>query len=313
MKNISEDRGNGFKSLTFRWELLLGFLIFTFVIAWAEWPLLSLKNDVFPVTADGMGHLAKIKYIADCFKDWQWPAWFPYWYNGSTGMQYYPPLSYLLLVPIQILFNNTMVTFKFFAFLSLFIGTVGVWYFCYRFIGPWVGIWGGVLYALQPFLIRLIFIHGEVAQGPVLALSPWFLFFTFVFFKMKSRTNWLILCLVFILLILTHFIYAFLVAIGVSILIISLYLFKIIEIDKLLMWFLAIIVSVGLSSFWWVSGASQIEMQGVSYLWVGWLGIGLSLLTLLITVLIYRNFNRFNELIETAVSRTRRFVESVGY
>ncbi|MHB8919147.1 MAG: 6-pyruvoyl-tetrahydropterin synthase-related protein, partial [Desulfocucumaceae bacterium] len=175
----------------FRFELLTCSVILATAIIFSMWPVFSAPSNVYPATVDGMGHLTKVKYIADCFKELKWPSWFPYWYNGATVMQYYPPLSYLLLAPIQMIFDNVMITFKFFLFSTQFIGSLGVWYFCHRFIGSWVGIVGGLLYALQPFLLRSLLLSGVVAQGPIYALTPWLLVLTLLFIDKIMPLRWL--------------------------------------------------------------------------------------------------------------------------
>jgi len=213
-----------------------------------------------------MGHLTKIKYIADCLKNSQWPSWFPYWYNGSTVIQYYPPLSYLLLVPVQIVFDSVMITFKFFLFFSQFIGALGVWYFCYRFIGPWIGIIGGIFYALQPFLLRSLLLSGVIAQGPVFALTPWLLFFTVLLFEKITPVRWLLVCVTVALLILSHPMHAFLVSLCTGVVVAVLFIQRKNNFAGVFVWIAAVALGSGLVSFWWVPGVTQLETPGIPFL-----------------------------------------------
>lgn len=246
-----------------RREAWLSIVAISAVLVYGLWPLLTAPNDYYPMTVDGMGHLAKIQYIADSLRELKWPAWFPYWYNGSTVMQYYPPLSYLLLVPVQIVFDNVMITYKFFGFFSLLVGAVGVWLICRRFIGSWVGIWAGIVYAINPFILRSLFLSGLIAQGPIFALSPWFLYFSLLFFKNKTKINWLAVCLITALLILSHAMHAFMVAIIIAIVGLALLILHLINIKELLLWGLAVSLGAALVSFWWVPGVTQWENPGI--------------------------------------------------
>jgi uncharacterized membrane protein len=247
-------------------EAWLSIIIIATTLGYALWPLLLVSNNYYPMTADGMGHLAKIQYIADCLKELKWPAWFPYWYNGSTVVQYYPPLSYLLLVPVQLIFNNIMITFKFFGFFSLLIGGVGAWRICRKFIGPWVGIWAGVIYVIDPFLTYSLFSHGVVAQGPIFAFSPWFLYFSLLFFKDKSKLSWLAVIISVAMLILSHAMHSFMIAVIIAVIGLSLLFLRLINIKRLLLWVLAVAFGAALVSFWWVPGVTQWENPGIPYL-----------------------------------------------
>ncbi|MHB8155978.1 MAG: 6-pyruvoyl-tetrahydropterin synthase-related protein [Desulfocucumaceae bacterium] len=247
-------------------EFIFSVFMISVVIIFSIWPVFSAPNTMYLVTSDGLGHLAKIKYLADCIKDLNWPSWFPYWYNGSTTMQYYPPLSYVLLVPVQIIFNNSMITYKFFLFSTQFIGSIGVWYLCYRFIGPWAGILGGAIYAVQPFLIRSMLLSGVVAQGPIYALTPWLLLFTLLFLKNKTPLSWVSICLTVSLLILSHPMHAYLLFICIAFFVIALFAQGLISISQAFIWMAAFALGAGLVSFWWLPGVTQLETPGIPFL-----------------------------------------------
>lgn len=244
-------------------EPFLNVFILAAVLSYALWPLLSAPNSSFPGGVDGMGHLTRIPYIADCLKHLQWPSWFPFWYNGATVTQYYPPLAFYLLVPIQMIFNNIFICYKVCCFASLFVGSIGVWYICYRWVGPLSGIGGAVLYAVQPFLIRTLVSQGSIAQGPIFALTPWLLFFTLLFLEKHNTLRWAAVVLVTGLLILSHAMHALLISIGLGILVCTLLILRQISFSDLLQWGIAIALGAGLVSFWWVPGATQMETPGV--------------------------------------------------
>lgn len=247
-------------------EFIAAIIVISAVLAYSMAPVLFAPNSSYPYTVDGMGHLAKIKYIADSLRSFHLPDWFPYWYNGSTVTQYYPPLSYMLQIPVQLIFDNTMITFKYFAFSSMFVGAMGVWYTCYRFWGPWRGLLAGSLYAIQPFLILSLLVAGLVAQGPVFALTPWLLYFTICFFKKSSPGTWLSICILACMLILSHVMHAFMICLCIGISIVILMLAKKVDITKVVQWTAAIALGCGLAAFWWISGVTQLENPGIPYL-----------------------------------------------
>ncbi len=250
----------------FRGELGFAAVIIAIVIVWAVWPLLSAPNNTYPVTVDGLGHLTRVDYLGDCLREWKWPSWFPYWYNGHTVLQYYPPLSFCIMAFIQIFSDNIMITFKVLVVLSQFVGALGVWYFCYRFIGAWIGILGGILYALQPYLLKSLLLTGALAQGPVFAITPWLLVFSVMFFEKRTSKRWVLVCLGSALLILSHAMHAYLVALCLGVFSLVLLIERKIAVQDFIIWGFAIALGGGLGAFWSVPGVTHLENPAVPFL-----------------------------------------------
>jgi len=249
----------------FRCELGLAVTIIAIVIVWALWPFLNIAKESYIDTTDMLGHLVRIKYMADCFMDGKWPAWFPNWYNGSIVMQYYPPFSYMLLAMVQMLTDNVMITFKITVFLAQFIGALGVWYICYRFIGSWVGIVGGVLYAVQPFLLTSLLKAGEVAQIPMFAITPWLLCYSLLMFEKRTPLRWLLVCISGALLILSQSMTAYLMCICMGCIMLVLLIRRNISIVDCLYWVIAMGLGAGLEAFWSVPGVTHLENSTLPY------------------------------------------------
>ena len=264
--NMQHDGLKIHNPLAFRYELGFAAFISTIVIIWALWPFLSVSNASYPYTTDGLGHLTRVKYITECFKELKWPSWFPYWYNGSTVMQYYPPLSFVLLAIVQAVTDNIMITFKFTVFMAQLIGSMGVWYFCYRFIGSRIGIIGGILYAVHPFLLRSLLCGGEIAQIPIFAITPWLLCFSLLLFKEPTSFRWLLVCITGALLILSQPMHAFLVSICIGIIVLVLLVERNISISDGLLWVAAIGLGAGLGAFWSMPGVTHLENISIPYM-----------------------------------------------
>ncbi|MDD3268860.1 MAG: 6-pyruvoyl-tetrahydropterin synthase-related protein [Syntrophomonadaceae bacterium] len=240
-------------------EIVLAVLAITTIIIWAVWPILGASNDSYPVTTDGLGHLMRIEYMADCLRNLEWPSWFPYIHNGSMVMQYNFPLSLFLMTLIQIATDNVMITFKIGVFISLFVGGLGVWYICYRFVGPWVGILGGMLYTVQPFLLWSLLNAGEMSQIIIFAIAPWLLCFSLLFFEQMSSKRWFMICISSTLIILAHPMSALLTAIGIGIVMLVLVLRKHTSMKAAIFWIVAMGLGAALEAFWAVPGLTHLE------------------------------------------------------
>ena len=221
--------------------------------------VLFMPNDQFPQTADALGHMAKVKYIADCLSHGEIPSWFPYWYSGATVAQYYPLLSYLIMAPIQILTGNTMVTYKIFCFLMLFAGGMGIWAFCRFYIGRWYGLYGSVLYCLQPFLLLAFFAAGVLAQGPIFAFTPWLIIAVTSCVKKPSAKNFFACAILTAILVLSHAMHAFMVCLCIMFVLLPFIPFKKVSFRTYIFIGLAIIWGTVLTAFWFVIGATHLE------------------------------------------------------
>jgi len=84
---------NSKDKIQFRIELILALIITGLACAASLSNYLLVSNDSYPFTSDAMGHMAKVHFLAESLSRGEFPSWFPYWYNGATVTQYYPPLS----------------------------------------------------------------------------------------------------------------------------------------------------------------------------------------------------------------------------
>jgi len=247
-------------------DVFIAICVISAVMACALWqPLLCVPINKYPVTADVIAHLGKVTYIADCLKNLNWPSWFPYWYNGTTVGQYYPPLSFFILAPVQMLFDNVMITFKFYVFFYLLVGAMGVWYICYRWISTWWGIVAGIIYGLYPFLIRSLAEEGVMAQGPIFAFTPWLLAVTLLFVEKRSPYRAALVSIFTGILILSHAMHAFIICLAIGILLLVMVIFCHIDFRYFIIWGIAVGLGAGMVSFWWVPGVTPFEDPLVPY------------------------------------------------
>lgn len=251
---------------SFQLELLLALIVAVLASLASFSTLLFCSNDLYPVTADSMGHLTKVRYLAECFSKLEFPSWFPQWYNGSTVMQYYPPLSYIMMAPIEMICHNVTLTYKIFCFFVLFSGGMGIWLFCRKYIGNWCGLFGIIVYCIQPFLTRSLYGAGVLAQGPVFAISPWYVLFILSYCLNPTKLKLFLISTLTFLLIISHAMHAFMVCFCIACV---LFIFVLIKKIKLINFFsLGLSMAIGalIAGYWWLVGATSFETPGVPYL-----------------------------------------------
>jgi len=250
----------------FRIELILALIITGLACAAGFSNLLFESNSFFPQTSDGMGHMAKVRYLAECLSKREFPSWFPYWYNGSTFTQYYPPLSYWILAPIYIIAKNAMLVFKIYCFMMIFVGGIGVWYFCRVYIGRWCGLFGSITYCLQPFILRALLSAGAVAQGPIIALTPWYLIALLSFGKNPTPRKFIPCTILCALMILGHPNTTFMMCFCIVIVLFVFVLLRKITLQNYFYIILSIIFAGILTAFWSLVGVTGLENPGIPYL-----------------------------------------------
>lgn len=254
--------------IQFRREIFLAFVITGLACAASFSNLLFTPSDLYPMTSDAMGHMAKVRYLADSLLRGEFPSWFPYWYNGSTVSQYYPPFSYWIMVPIFLVTQNVMVTFKINCFIMIFIGGIGVWYFCRIYIGKWSGIIGSIFFCIQPYIILTFFGAGLLAQGPVIALTPWYLIAILSYGYKPSPRKFLFCTLICALMILSHPMTIFMICLcSMVVFLIFVFLKKITFLNYIFI-LLSIIFAGLLTTFWSLVGVTGLETPGIPYLLV---------------------------------------------
>lgn len=247
-------------------ELIIAVISITAAILWAGKVLFFASNSLYLDTTDALPHYTKIEYLAQCISQFKFPSWFPYWYNGATVMQYYPPLSFMLLVPLEIIFHNPTISLKIFIFSSLFIGSIGVWYIYCKHIGRWFGILAAVFYAAQPYFIISLLGWGVIAQAPILAIAPWHLIISINYFKNPRLKTWFFVLLLTLLLLFSHVMHGFMIVLCIIIIMVAAGIVTKRGIGIAVMWGLATALAAGFLGMWWVPGVLPLETPGIPYL-----------------------------------------------
>ncbi len=150
----------------------------------------------------------------------------------------------------------------------VFIGGLGVWYFCRAFIGRWCGLFGTIVFCIQPYILRSLFSAGTVAQGPIIALSSWYLITLLRFGQKPNRKYFFLSTLFSALMILGHPNTTFMMAICIMAAFLILVILRRMRFLNFIYLGMTILFSGILTAFWSLVGATGFENPGIPYLLV---------------------------------------------
>lgn len=141
------------------------------VTLWITRPILVQPG--LPWGTDVHGHLARVWYAAKMVREsGDLPAWFPYWYNGTPFVQYYPPLVTYVMLPLQLLLDDVTTTYLVFCVLSVFCAGA----FAYWAVRLWMDrLWAllaAALYVTAPYTVYTIFDEGNLPRALSITLMP---------------------------------------------------------------------------------------------------------------------------------------------
>lgn len=246
-------------------SLLITSICIAIVLIYAMRSILFSSNMNLLTSVDGMGYSTIIIDVANNIRNFHFSTWFPIWFNGSSLLQYCPPLSYFVASIIQIFTNNITLTLKIFIFVSMLIGSIGVWYFCYLFVDKKFSFIGGVLYAIHPFLLSTLLRSGIYAQGFVFTITPWFVLVSMMCFERKERKLWAINVILTALLVMSNIGVFLMTCICMTLCFIILCLIKKNSLSELILWLLTIFLGIFLASCWVLPGILISENPAVKY------------------------------------------------
>ncbi|HDP69747.1 MAG TPA: hypothetical protein ENN38_02935, partial [Actinobacteria bacterium] len=248
---------------------LLGFTVFLFK------PFLEAG---FPSGFDSIGHCFKVKYIADTLiKYGRFVDWWEPWYCGHHLLLFYPPLSYILPVILQIFLNDPALAVKISIALGVFFAALSMYFLILVLIEKgkndlfrtMAAVGGAAAYAFSPALIHFYAETGLFSSFYAMVFVP-LCFIPLIKWLRTGRRSFLVgyaflLAIIFFF----HGMAATMVGFG-SILFVAVYLasarmtkssgepiFK-----GIFLLFLALVLFVGLTAIWWVPYFAQIQEIG---------------------------------------------------
>jgi hypothetical protein len=240
-------------------ELLLAAFIIATAVVYVGRVFYFSDNSYYLNTTDALPIYSKAIYIAESLRSMEWPSWFPYWYCGTSVSQYYPPLVYIILGPLEVFIENPMFVLKIFIFTGLYAGGLGIWYGYNRNVGPYYGILAAALYVMLPYFTISFLSWGTVAQIPIVALSPWYMVICLKYLDSPKVTSWIGIVSIMLLLLMSHIMHGFMIALSIFITMAIFAFMRRVSLTDFAMWVLGTALSAGLFGFWWLTGVFRIE------------------------------------------------------
>lgn len=213
---------------------------------------------------DEAAHMFIPKYAVDYYQIHQrFPIINPYWYNGIELLHHAPALDYIPIAIIYILTKDIYLTDRIFTLLLLFAAGLSMFYLLYAKKGMRSAIIGGILYPFAPGIFYL-------ARTSLTRVTPFILYPLAFYFSDKileednKFRNFLFLIIIITAMILSHPITGL-----SSIIIVGLYVFlrilldRKIESNKLWIWFSTLLIACGLTA--WYAVPFLLEPTNYSY------------------------------------------------
>lgn len=216
---------------------------------WLIRPLISQSG--MPWGTDVYGHLARVWYLARAFSEGNvLTQWFPYWYNGNTLVQYYPPLATYVMVPVQYFTNDIGITYRIFVVFCILLAAFTMYKLARRWASPAWAALASAIYISAPYTLRTIFSEGHLPRVLALALTPIIFIFLFNILDKNTRRSFLWLVLMTTALILVHHQYAAVVLISVGIICLGYLVFDKEKRFNSVLTFAGMGIGIGLAACW---------------------------------------------------------------
>lgn len=129
--------------------------------------------------------------------------WMPYIYSGWPLFHFYHPMSYLLSLPLIVLFQP-LVALKLSVALALVLGLFFMFFTVGAVWGRSVGLFAAVLYVFCPFVFECVYVAGSVPRVWAYAFAPLVVFFFIRMLCDCRMRDLLLFCVFFVLLFLCH-------------------------------------------------------------------------------------------------------------
>jgi hypothetical protein len=233
---------------------------------YGSWKVLTAPNTLYPGGIDGMGHLLKVKVVADRWERLEFTDWFPYWYNGSTTIQYYPPLAVWVPAAVQLLAGNVFLTFKILAMTCTVGGGAAAAAAATKAGVSRVGsIVAGALYAAGPYTLFTVYSDNTLGRILSLPLYPLLLGALLDLDRQPCGRHWAKSVVFALLLVLGHAMHAYILAICLGVVLVALGVAAPRAGRSLVLMASVAVESLLLAAFWAVPGATQWETPGVPW------------------------------------------------
>ena len=166
----------GLKGLMIKKILLyLSFLLLSFI------PTRTLLHEGIPYSHDGNNHVVRFANYYLAIKEFQFPPRLgPNLLNhyGYPVFNYNYPLANIISLPFTILNLNYQTTFKIINFAFVFLGITGAYYFSrIKRFSKKASFFSAAVFAVTPYLLTSIIFRGNIGEVMALGIFPWIFYF----------------------------------------------------------------------------------------------------------------------------------------
>jgi len=206
------------------------------------------KGGEFPVSADALGHLYRARYWAEQFRSGNFfPQWTPDWYLGVPLVEYYPPALTYIMGPVSVL-TGPAAAYKLFVFFAIPATSILTTMSFRKYLGYPGAISAGLLYGLSPWLLRVMFVQGELPILLTAIILPIGLRLAIDLIDDQSRTRFILVTLFITVLIMSHHLIAMMFMFSITF---GLFIYVLVDVPRRLSGSLitvaALVLGVGIS------------------------------------------------------------------
>jgi len=261
-------------------QILFHAIAFLFLFGFTAYLFKPFLQAGFPSGSDTIGHCFKVKYIADMLvKYGRFVDWWEPWYCGHHLLLFYPPLSYLGPVILQIFLKDPAIVGKISVSLGVFLAALNMYFLVLvlleekkpAFFRTIAAVGGAVAYASSPILIHLYAEWGAFSDFYAMVFAP--LCFIPLIKWLRTGKNSLLVIYAFVLglVFFLHGHIATMVGFG-SFLFVLIYLMFVKRTKPqsplgsvsrgIFLLVLSLLLFVGLTAVWWIPYFAQVQKIG---------------------------------------------------
>ena len=232
------------------WRFRLELLLFLLLVP-AIWDI--FKPGYFPMHDDLQ--VLRLFEVHKCVLDGQIPCrWVPdagYGY-GYPLMQFYPPMPYYPMELLVLLGSGYFLPVKVMFALAFLLSGLGMFLLAKEFFGRWGGVLAATLYVYSPYHSVDIYVRGAMNEGWGMVWFPFVLLYIYrLITKERSKSNFIFLSLALALQLTSHNVMTLVFA-PTAIIWALFWMWKTNKFAKIKDLFLAGLLGVGLSAFFFI-------------------------------------------------------------
>lgn len=240
-----------------QWWPILGLLVLTLGLIGPLW-----RAGDSPPGIDIFGHLFKPWYMANTLAQQGFiPQWLPHWYNGAHLTQYYPPLSYLALVPLHLMMGGIFEAHPIFIGLCVWGAGCFAYLLARRWLPPVAAFVSAGIFTFAPYNQMVMFWEGNLPRTLAMVFMPLVVHLAVAVLETPRKWTGVALTVSLVLLVLAHHMPALATLIALVPFTLAYTYLKHISQERVLRVGLWLGAGLLLSAFWLVPATTHIDLE----------------------------------------------------